>query len=175
MLRKVSLVVAMTILLGGGAQRVGAQRVGAQFRLDATLSFPFLGSFNASGIPVLPLVQVAYQFGGKNVHVGVGFSALTYVVSNMIWPDAYLEVESGLLAVRLDVGGGLVLVLPAPPDTVFHSPPIIPQLDISWKLASWFRPGGGVLVFGFFQPQLGMSYQFYLGARFIPFGGGARE
>jgi hypothetical protein len=172
--RKIFVVLlAAVLLLSGGVI------ANAQFRLDANIQVPFymginLAAFGASGVSggtsitsflPFPSVEGMYQFGSGPLRFGVGLRAYTFIIESIAWPDAFVELELSPVVIRADVGGGawLLFGLYNNADTAAM---VIPQLDVAFKLADWFRLGVGAIAVAPFQHLDNFGYAIYASGRF---------
>jgi len=167
-------VLVASLLLVGGA--VGAN---AQVRLDANIQWPFYLGINLENLTggvqgtteiskyafLLPELEASYQFGGANLRGGIGLKAYTLIIESFGWPMAYLELVLDPIVLRAELGGGLFYAfgLASASGTARI---IIPQLEVSWKLADWFRLGAGALFIAPFDAPSNFGVVGYLGGRF---------
>ncbi len=172
--RKVLVVLlAAVLLLGGGVI------ASAQFRLDANIQVPVymginLDAFGTSGLSggtsigaflPFPSVEAMYQFGGGPLRLGVGLRAYTFIIESVAWPDAFVELELSPFVLRADVGGGAWLLFGLY-NNAATAAMVIPQLEVSWKLADWFRLGAGVIAVAPFEALSNFGYAAYVSGRF---------
>jgi hypothetical protein len=169
-------ILAVVLLLGGGAI------ASAQFRLDANIQVPFymginldtFGGSSGSGLSggtsigaflPFPSVEADYQFPLGPVRLGVGLKAYTFIIESIAWPNAFVEVELSPFVIRADVGGGAWLLFGLY-NNAAAAAMVIPQLDVSWKIADWFRLGAGVIAVAPFEALSNFGYAVYVSGRF---------
>jgi hypothetical protein len=169
--RKVLVVLlAAVLLLGGGVV------ASAQFRLDANIQVPvymginldafgFSGGMSIGAFLPFPSVEATYQFGAGPLRFGVGLRAYVFIIESIAWPDAFIELELSPFVLRADVGGGAWLLFGLY-NNAATAAMVIPQLDVSWKLADWFRLGVGVIAVAPFEALSNFGYAAYVSGRF---------
>jgi hypothetical protein len=176
--------VAVAMLLAGA---VGAS---AQLRLDMDVNIPIYLGFYTSGaadgawnsffIP-FPDARLSYQFPIGPVTIGVGARAFTFIIENIMYPEAYVELTLDKFVLGAGVGGGAFLefgllssVLASAGVTNlsgFHAL-LLPDLNVAYKVNDWFRLQGGVFMlapFGSdFSGVLGsFAFAGYVDAKFV--------
>ena len=171
-------VVLVAVLLLAGA--LGAS---AQLRLDGNISWPFylgveLGDLGGTGTSeisnyafLFPDIELSYQFGGQVLRGGIGLRAFTLIIESAGWPIAYFEAELKPIVLRAEVGGGWFFAfgLAGASETARV---IIGDLNVSWKIAEWFRLGVGALAVAPFDATENFGYAFYVNGRFTALFGG---
>ena len=184
MKRAIFLVVVVVVLL------TGAVSASAQLRLDFDINVPVWFGYHTSGggdgawnqyfIP-FPDARLAWQFGGGLIDFGIGARVFTFIIENVLYPEAYFELnlenftfsaavggfgflEFGLLSSAMQQAGVNNL-------TGFHNV-ILPDLNVAWRVSDWFRLGVGVFMIAPFGNDLGgvlnnFVYSGYINARFV--------
>jgi hypothetical protein len=166
-------VMALVILLGG------VMSASAQFRLDVNVQWPFYLGINVSGLTsgvqgtslisqyafIVPDVEASYQFGGGNLRAGVGLKAYTFIIESFGWPMAYLELGIDPFVIRAELGGGLFYAFGLA-STAATAEVMLPQLEVSWKIAEWFRLGAGALFVMPFNDFSNFGFVGFAGGRF---------
>jgi hypothetical protein len=167
--RRSGLFLAAVIALTFGA---GLMHAGAEFRLDATLCFPFQGT--VSPPPVIPIVQVGAQYSAGSFRAGVGLDALVLIVENAFWPGVFVEFELWRFVLRADLGGGEVVLIWGEESHSYTTTgqAIIPQVDLAFKLTNSVQLSVGALAFQALGGGLGSFAVGYVGVRLILFGAG---
>ena len=159
---------------------VSALGASAQLRLDGNLSWPFYLGINLPGLTtgvqgstaissyafIFPELQLSWQFGSGALRGGVGLRAFTLILESFGWPDAWLELELKPFVLRADLGGGWFYAFGLANSSALGKV-VIPQLDVSWKLADWFRLGVGALFIAPFDSPGNFGVAVYVGGRFI--------
>jgi hypothetical protein len=168
----------------------GALSASAQLRLDMNVNVPLYfgisasgyeeGAWNSNFIP-LPEAQLAYQFGQGDLRGGVGARVFTFIIENILYPAAFIELTLDRLVLSANLGGfvfvefGLLSAALEDADVPnlsgFHNV-VLPDLSVSYKFNDWFRLGAGVFMFMPFGSNLsgvldGFLYAGYIQAKFI--------
>jgi hypothetical protein len=165
----------------------GALNVSAQLRLDININVPlyfgaFAAGYQSSGlnsyfIP-FPEAQLAYQFGEGTFHWGVGVRAFTFIIENIMYPAAFVELTLDPLPLVLsaNIGGfaflefGLLSSVLASANVKnlsgFHSV-ILPDFSVGLKVNDWFRISGGAFMFVPFGNELGGALSGYAVAGYL--------
>ncbi len=184
MKRAVFLVVVVVALL------TGAVSAGAQFRVDLDVNMPVYfgyslngsaaGAWNQYFIPV-PDARFAWQFGRGLIDGGIGVRWFTFIIENFLYPEGYVELNLGPFTFSLNVGGfaflefGLLSSVLSDAGinnlTGFHTV-ILPDVNVAWRVASWFRIGAGVFMIAPFGSGIGgvldnFVYSGYINFRFV--------
>ncbi|MDA8424799.1 MAG: hypothetical protein M0Z80_01565 [Treponema sp.] len=156
-----------------------AAPVFAQFRLDFGVMVPrgisstsgstSEGSF-VSSWPFIPLPEAGIYYQGDlgPVKLGIGARAFSFILENIVWPNAYAELDLGRFALQAQFGGGLFATFGLLANSTSTGNVFIPDLS-AWFLIGKqrnFRLGGGLVgldvpdVFGSTMPIL-----LYLGGK----------
>jgi hypothetical protein len=171
---------------------VGAVSASAQLRLDMDVNIPVYlglvangseqGVWNQFFIP-FPDARLAYQFGTGPLRFGVGARMFTFIIENILYPEAYVELNLDRIALSANVGGFAFLEFGLLSSIVqgvlgsqftlsgFHSI-ILPDLNVAFKVNDWFRIGGGIFMLAPFGSDLNavfgnFVFTGYLNARFV--------
>jgi hypothetical protein len=171
---------------------MGAVSASAQLRLDMDVNVPAYIGISSAGttegiwnqffIP-FPDARLAYQFGSGAFRAGVGVRVFTFIIENILYPEAYVEytvdrfafsanvggfgfLEFGLLSgvLQSTLGSGFTL-------TGFHDI-VIPDLNVAYKVNDWFRIGAGIFMLAPFTANNGallsdFIFTGYINARFV--------
>jgi hypothetical protein len=170
----------------------GAVSAGAQLRLDMDVNMPAYFGISSGGsaggvwnqyfIP-FPDARLAYQFGNGPFRFGIGARTFSFIIENILYPEAYAELTVDRFAFSANVGGFAFLefgLLSAILQGAFGSnftltgfhDIIIPDLNVAFKVNDWFRVGGGVFMLAPFSADngallSGFIFSVYLNARFV--------
>jgi hypothetical protein len=152
---------------------------GAQLRLEANLTYPVFGgiglgsSFNSSVDFsqyhfLVPDFRIYYQFGDGLLTGGVGARVYTVILLSLIYPEAYVELHLDPIVLEASLGGYVFGVFGLY-SNLSTADLLLPDLNVGWQLAPWFRLNAGVL---FFAPvssswSVNNAYMGYISARFI--------
>jgi hypothetical protein len=127
-------------------------------------------SLDLSGLHIpLPYVELAYQFGEGSLRGGFGLRSYTVLIEFIGWPMGYVELELDRLILRAELGGfgffflGVVNQIFVDGYTLST---VIPDLQISYAIAPWFRLGAGVLAVSPLGNFKNFGWLFYVNARF---------
>lgn len=182
-MKKKSLIALVVLLL----LCAGALNVGAQLRLDINVNVPlyfgaFAAGYQSSGVNSyfipFPEAQLAYQFGEGTFHWGVGVRTFTFIIENIMFPTAFVELTLDPLPLVLSANvGGLAFLefglLSSVLSSVnvknlsgFHSV-ILPDFSVGLKVNDWFRISGGAFMFVPFGTELGGALSGYAVAGYI--------
>lgn len=169
---------------------VGVMSASAQLRLDMDVNVPIYFGFSSGGsadgawnqyfIP-FPDARLAYQFGGGLIDWGVGVRAFTFIIENILYPEAYIEFNVDRVTFSLNLGGFAFLqfglLSAALQDAGINNlsgfrDVILPDLNVAFRVNDWFRLGGGIFMIAPFSEGMGGvldSFVFtgYINARFI--------
>ncbi len=154
--------------------------LGAQVRFDVGVDIPrgvgaVVGSnvdtadFSslASSFFPFPEATVYYRFGEGTVTGGIGLRAFTLIVETIAWPNAFVEVTLGPVAIEAQVGGGLFGLIGIANDVQFGKI-FFPDLSAWFKIGKSFRLGAGAM--GIFLPgsdvSVDLPFVYYFGAKF---------
>jgi hypothetical protein len=125
------------------------------------------GSVAQYGI-LLPMGEVAYQFGVGPVALGVGVRGVTFLIQTLLWPDVFAEIALGPVAVEGHLGG-LAFASFGVLGGLFETGEVfIPELSAWFRLGKHFRLGAGAV--GMYVPDFDMGtvvFLYYLGGKFI--------
>ena len=162
----------------------GAVSASAQLRLEGNLNWPLFGGikldpsvYGGSGGNVdlsqyhllLPDFRIYYQFGGDGMlRGGVGARVYTVIFLSIIYPEAYLEVNLKPIVLEASLGGYLFGVFGLA-SSLSTASLLLPDLNVGWQIAPWFRLGAGMLFFTPLNANWSQNFGYigYLGARFI--------
>jgi hypothetical protein len=170
-------VVAATLLLGA------TYEARAEVRLDFDIPVILAAGINASGLTgstsvsfdlsnmhiPLPYIELAYQFGGDPLRGGVGVRTYTLLVEFLGWPMGYVELELERFILRAELGGFAFFLLGAYNDFQINSytlRTVIPDFQLSYAIAPWFRLGAGVLALAPLGNFDNFGWMFYINGRF---------
>jgi len=179
MKRKLTLIVVAAVLILGAAQNAAAD-----IRLDfdipwllalglntADITGDTSGSIDLSSYHIpLPYVEFAYQFGDGALRGGVGIRTYTILVEFAGWPMGYVELEPiDRLVLRAELGGFAFFLLGI--ENHFYLDDytlrvLLPDFQVSFALAPWFRIGAGVLLIVPAGDFNNFGYVTYINARF---------
>jgi len=171
-------VVAAALLLGATCE---AQ---AGVRLDFDIPVLLSAGFNVSDLTgtssysvdlsnmhiPLPYAELAYQFGGDSLRAGVGLRTYTLLVEFVGWPMGYVELELERLILRAELGGFAFFLLGVYNDFQINSytlRTVIPDFQLSYAIAPWFRLGLGVLAVAPLGNFDNFGWMFYINGRFV--------
>jgi hypothetical protein len=170
-------IVVLTLILA----LVGGIAFG-QIRLDAGIAIPIgiataldgsslqmnsvVGELFASTL--LPLFEVAfhYQFDLGMVKLGLGARAFSYICETLLWPNAFVEYDFGLIIAEAQIGGGGYLLLGQV--SAFQAGKVFfPDLSVWMRLGreQVIRVGMGII--GIYLPEQRSSFPIviYLGGK----------
>jgi hypothetical protein len=161
---------AVVLLLAGGVM------ANAQFRLDANIQVPFFAGLNLDSLGIsgggsigafipFPSVEAAWQFPIGPIKIGVGARAYTVIIESFAWPNAFVELDLNPIVLRADFGGGAFLLFGIA-TTAYTAAMVLPQIDVSWRLADWFRLGVGAIGIAPFEDMSNFGYAIYVSGRF---------
>lgn len=179
MKRRLVLLVLVAALVFGAVSQAGAE-----VRLDfdipvilaaginvADLTGSTSYSYDLSGLHIpLPYVELAWQFGGEGLRGGVGLRSYTLLVEFAGWPMGYIELQLEGLVLRGELGGFAFFLLGVYNDFQLNSytlKTVIPDIQISYAFAPWFRAGAGVLAVAPLGNFDNFGWLFYINARFV--------
>ena len=124
-------------------------------------------SYDLSGLHIpLPYVELAYQFGDSPIRGGVGLRSYTLLVEFLGWPMGYVELTIDQLVLRAELGGFAFFLLGVYNDFTLNSH-LLPDIQVSYAIAPWFRVGAGVLGLATFDNFNTFGWLFYINARFV--------
>lgn len=175
MKRRLVLVVCVAALLLGAVSPVGAE-----VRLDfdipiilaaglniSNLTGSSSYSYDLSGLHIpLPYVELAYQFGDAPLRGGFGLRSYTLLVEFLGWPMGFVELQFDQLVLRAELGGLAFFLLGVYNDFTVNSH-LLPDIQVSYAIAPWFRIGAGVLALATFGNLDTFGWLFYVNARFV--------
>jgi hypothetical protein len=178
MFKKRVLILAIVALM-----TLGAANAGAQVRLDvqvpwliavgATLDAfgsPQMESVNVSQLTIpLPMLELAYQFGGESLSFGVGIRTLTLLVEFFGWPMVYAEFALKPIVLRAELGGFAFFAFGVYNDFLINQNTmqiLIPDISAEFAFTDWFRAGAGVLMLAPAGNLNNFGWAFYVNARF---------
>ena len=127
-----------------------ATYISAQVRVDVNLSVPIYGSIFTDStetgqyvdyFTVVPDIMLHYVLGPDVIKVGFGGRMVTGIVENLIFPNAFVEIDLDLLVFNLSVGGPFVFAYGLESNIYSW---IIPDISMYFKLTDRFQLGGGV-------------------------------
>ena len=168
---------------------VGVMSASAQLRLDMDVNMPIYFGYTSGGVSdgvlnqfiPFPDARLAYQFGGGMVDGGIGVRAFTFIIENILYPEAYVELNIDRVTFSFNLGGFAFLEFGLLSTTLqnegietlsgFHGV-ILPDLNVAFRVNDWFRLGGGVFMIAPFGNGMGgvldsFAYSVYINARFI--------
>jgi hypothetical protein len=172
-------VLAAVLLLGG------AWQAAAQVRLDFDIPVILGARLNVSDLTgtstvdldlsnlhiPLPYLELAYQFGDGWLRGGVGVRSYTVLVEFVGWPMGYLELEPiDRLVLRAELGGFAFFFLGVQNNFFVNDytlKTLIPDFQVSYAIAPWFRIGGGVIGIAPLGNFGNSGWLFYINARFV--------
>ncbi|HEY9593298.1 MAG TPA: hypothetical protein VHE79_02415 [Spirochaetia bacterium] len=185
-MKKKWILLIVVVLLAGTAVTVSAQ-----LRLDMDITVPvYLGFTASSGVSQgvwnsyfipLPNARLAWQFGDGLIDGGVGLRMFTYIIENIAYPEAFVELNVDRFTFAANVGGygflefGLLssLLQEAGVGNLsgFHNL-IIPDVSAQFRVNDWFRVSAGVLMLAPFGANIGgifdnFAYFGYINAKFV--------
>jgi hypothetical protein len=104
------------------------------------------GTDSSSGI-ILPLIDAGF-YGqmnvGQNLRFGIGFRALSIILTTITWPTAYAEVDLWRFSFNARVGGGFFVALAGFYPIFVLGDYLIPEASLWFRLPS-SRIGVGTL------------------------------
>jgi len=124
-----------------------------------------------SGLHIpLPYVELAYQFGDGSLRGGFGLRTYTLLVEFAGWPMGYVEAEFDRLILRAELGGFAFFLLGVYNNVAINGytlKTVIPDVQVSYAIAPWFRLGVGVLAISPLGNFDNFGYLFYINGRFV--------
>jgi len=177
--RLVLAVLAAALLLGAVSQ------AGAEVRLDFDIPIILAARLNVSDLTgtstidldlsnlhiPLPYLELSYQFGDGWLRGGVGVRSYTVIVEFVGWPAGYLELEPiDRLVLRAELGGFAFFFLGVANNLIINDytlKTLIPDFQVSYAIAPWFRVGGGVIGIAPLGNFDHSGWLFYINARFV--------
>ena len=169
---------------------VGAMGASAQLRLDMDVNVPVYFGYSTGGVSdgawnqyfiPFPDARLAYQFGGGLIDGGIGVRVFSFIIENILYPEAFIELNIDRVTFSLSLGGlaflefGLLTTAlqESGINTLsgFHDV-ILPDLNVAFRVNDWFRLGGGVFMIAPFSHGLGgpldnFVFTGYINARFV--------
>ena len=146
----------------------------AQVRVDVNLSVPIYGSIftgstgtgqHVEYFTIVPDIMLHYVLGTNVIKIGFGGRMVTGIVENIIFPNAFLEIDSDLIVFNLSFGGPFVFAYGLESNSYFW---ILPDISMYFKLNEQLQLGGGVSRSNIqlFEYTLNYSY-YYARVRFV--------
>jgi hypothetical protein len=127
-------------------------------------------SYDLSGLHIpLPYIELAYQFGDAPLRGGVGLRTYTLLVEFLGWPMGYVEFEIDNFILRAELGGFAFFLLGVYNDFQLNSYTVktyLPDFQVSYAFAPWFRAGSGVLILAPLGNSGNFGWLFYINGRF---------
>jgi hypothetical protein len=150
---------------------------GAEFRLDINVSVPIYNGIQVEGGEgvgdfsdyafLIPDLTLSYVFDLQVIKVGAGVRMVTFIVESVLWPNAFVELDLGPVAVNASVGGGLYAYFGG--ISGFEATSLfIPDFSAYFKFTDLFQVGAGVVLFvgaDIFGTDI-LPYSIYVRARF---------
>jgi hypothetical protein len=136
---------------------------------DVTGSTSYNVDLSGLHIP-LPYVELAYQFGDDFLRGGFGLRTYTLLVEFFGWPMGYVEVELERFILRAELGGFAFFLLGMYNQLYVDSytlKTVIPDIQVSYAIAPWFRVGAGVLAVAPLGNSNNFGWLFYVNGRFV--------
>ena len=177
--RHVFAVLVALLLLGG------AWQAGAEVRLDFDIPVILGARVNVSDLTgtstvdldlsnlhiPLPYLELSYQFGEGWLRGGVGVRSYTVIIEFVGWPAGYLELEPiDHLVLRAELGGLAFFFLGVANNLTINDytlKTLIPDFQVSYEIARWFRIGGGVVGIAPLGNFNNSGWLLYINARFV--------
>ena len=171
-----------TLIVLAAALFLGAvSHAGSEGRLDFDIPILIAAGINVSDLTnnssvdvdlssyhlPLPYVELAYQFGTDELRGGVGLRSYTLLVEFAGWPMGYVEAEFDRLVLRAELGGLAFFLLGVYNDFKFSVTTMVPDLQVSYAIAPWFRLGAGVLAVAPLDTMKNFGWLFYINGRFV--------
>jgi hypothetical protein len=149
-----------------------------QFRLDPLVNVPFMlgakDGFSGTGyefflnnIIPFPELDAHLQFDLDMVKIGIGVRAFTFIAISAMTPDVFVEVHLDPVVLRASVAGGAVFIFGILPSQILTGPIILPDINVTLKLADFFRIGAGCIFIADFNNLSSFLYAPYIQARFV--------
>jgi hypothetical protein len=120
--------------------------------------------------PFIPLPEAGlyYEADLGDIKLGLGARAFTAILATIVWPNAFVELELGRVAIEAQVGGGAFGFLTVVATTGGFGKVFIPDISVWYKLGKNqnFRLGAGAI--GLYMPELlgdGLPFLFYIGGK----------
>lgn len=134
---------------------------------DSVSSSSDASAFLSSTFLPFPEASIYYTFGSDLLVAGLGVRCFTFILESVAWPNAFLEVNLGPVAIEAQVGGGAFIAFGLGNATEFGQV-FFPDLSAWFKIgkAQIFRLGVGAI--GLFLPETDLStipMVFYVGGK----------
>jgi hypothetical protein len=117
----------------------------------------------------LPYIELAYQFGDTTLRGGFGLRTYTVLIEFIGWPMGYVELQLDQFILRAELGGFGFFFLGVANQIFVNSytlSTVIPDVQLSYAIAPWFRAGVGVLAVAPISNFKNFGWLFYINARF---------
>jgi hypothetical protein len=174
-MKKFMVVLAILVLVAVPTFAQWRLDVGAVVPRGVGLSIGGTTTTTISGVdmaswPFIPFPEAALYYTGEfgPISLGVGARAFTLILETILWPNAFVEVNLGPVALEAQVGGGLFamfgLVSASETGKVF-----LPDVSAWFKIGKKgnFRLGGGLI--GLYMPEItgtdAIPFLLYLGGK----------
>lgn len=142
---------------------------GAGFTLGESTG-TVIGGVDMESWPFIPFPEAGFYFTGQfgPVVAGLGVRVFTLILETILWPNAFVELNLGPLAVEAQAGGGFFAMAGLANASEFGKV-IIPDLSAWIKIGRKgnFRLGGGLI--GLYLPEISESdavtFLYYFGGK----------
>jgi len=174
-MRRFMVVLAILVLVAVPTFAQWRLDVGAVVPRGAGLSIGGSTETTISGVdmaswPFIPFPEAALYYTGDfgPVSMGVGVRAFTLILETILWPNAFVEVNLGPVALEAQVGGGLFAMLGLVSATETGKV-FLPDVSAWFKIGKKgnFRLGGGLI--GLYMPEItgtdAIPFLVYLGGK----------
>lgn len=174
-MKKLVAVLAIVVLVAVPTFAQWRLDVGAVVPRGAGLSIGGTTETTISGVdmaswPFIPLPEAGLYYTGEfgPISLGVGARAFTLIIETILWPNAFVEVNLGPVALEAQVGGGLFAMLGLVTDTG-SGKVFLPDISAWFKIGKKgnFRLGAGLI--GLYMPEItgtdATPFLIYLGGK----------
>ena len=174
-MKKFMIVLAILVLVAVPTFAQWRLDVGAVVPRGVGLSIGGTTDTKISGVdmaswPFIPFPEAAIYYTGElgPVSLGVGARAFTLILETILWPNAFVELNLGPVALEAQVGGGFFAMFGLASATETGKV-FLPDLSAWFKIGKKgnFRLGGGLI--GLYMPEItdtdAIPFLLYLGGK----------